>query len=506
MKKVKAHYFASLILLFFCSSYLFWTCKKDPAPEPIPEPWEGGIELPPRSVIAVDFSPMSGSWLYGGLQGDYSLTGRVNAYKNIIAGMVDLGVNALMDDAFDEQRDKDNMAAIAQAVREYNQEHDAKFSWFILAEPFNSSTGVFDNFWGVEALKQYGHGPDYATKNGKPIFAVWNGGASQATAGQYINDLLTPLKSAGFDPYFLYESGLYPNTIANNVRIMRQAGYDVNFYVFGTDSSQANIDRTLTLQDAMGQYGATVFPGVSPAYWQVCGRDRSNYIEHEGSKGLFRFWNALLPPNGVLKDKDMVFLTEYSDLSEDHHLVPQVQIPPAPYGGSVAYVVPGGFNGNTDMPIWTHRGFREAQKRLIKSYRLGEVQPIVKDKIFYSYRQHPKDLPAPTGCECVEAGTPITGIENAKDEVYLTTELTAPATLTVNLGGVQIGSWDLNAGVSHVEAPWGANRGQPQIILTRAGETVLSATGALSITNTPLAYDGEGTRNFGTYADFVEGN
>jgi hypothetical protein len=97
----------------------------------------------------------------------------------------------------------------------------------------------------------------------------------------------------------------------------------------------------------------------------------------------------------------------------------------------------------------------------------------------------------------------MSGTEDAADVIYITTELTAPADLTVTLGGAQIGAWRLPAGSASVEVPWGAQRGRPTFTLTRSGRTVLEEAGKLEITNAPRALDGALTRNFNHYIDFA---
>lgn len=447
------------------------------------------ITIPDKTVIAMDFSPMSGSFLYPG--------DSVAAYKKNIADMRGLGVGALADDMFNASRDRSNMAAISTAVKQWNQEHNDNFCWFILGDAMDTSLSPL-----VGYVKQYGNGPEYCQVNGKPVVAVWNGGRAGASGSTYVNGLLNPLKSAGLDPYFIYERGGnpgVPSKVAQDVKTMRNAGFDVGFYDFGVGASGKSVPRVTSLNSALNPLGTDVFPGFSSAYWQVCGKRTSNYIEHDGFRGWQNYWKGVIP-GGAIANSKFVWLTMWSDIGEDNQLTLATRACKAPYSGN--YCAPP-FSGNGSMPTWTHRGYYQFAKRYVQWFKTGTEPAITHDTVYFAYRQHPSGLAAPSGDQCVAHGTPINNSGSAKDQIYVTTELTAPATLTVTLGGSQVGSYNAPAGTAHFDVPWGSNRGNPTFKLQRGGSTVLSGQGQLEITNTPKAFGGAGTRNFGTYADFL---
>ncbi len=447
------------------------------------------IELKEKTVIAMDFSPMSGSFMYPG--------DNVAAYKKNIADMRAMGVGALVDDMFNASRDTNNMAAISTAIKQWNAEKNDNFCWFILGDAMDENPATLVNY-----MKQYGNGSEYCQRKGKPMLAVWNGGRAGATGSNYVNKLLNPLKNASLEPYFIYERGGgpgEPSKVKNEISVMRNAGFDVGFYDFGAGASGGSISKVSALSNALNSIGVDVFPGFSSAYWQVCGKPTSNYMEHDAYRGWQNYWNSVIP-GGKNANSKFVWLTMWSDMGEDNYLTPSDQSCKGPYTGN--YCV-SGFQGNSQMPVWSHRGFYQFAKRYAKWYSTGQEPAITHDSIYFAYRQHPKDLGIPSGDQCAAKGTNINGTGNAKDVVYVTTELTSPATLTVTLGGAQIGSFNAPIGTTHFDVPWSANRGKPTFALVRGGATILSGQGKLEITNSPKAFNGNGTRNFGTYADFI---
>jgi hypothetical protein len=72
-----------------------------------------------------------------------------------------------------------------------------------------------------------------------------------------------------------------------------------------------------------------------------------------------------------------------------------------------------------------------------------------------------------------------------KDEIYLTTLLTAPAQLQVSSGG-SVKTFNLPAGISNVRAPFSV--GQQAFKVVRNGVAVASAQGE-NITGSPANYD-----------------
>lgn len=473
------------MLLIFGSYYLN---AQVPSPQNIRNANGQGIEIATRAIIAMDFSPMSGRWIYGGTDQE--------SYYKIIGDMRALGIDCLAQDYFDAARDHTHNIAIAAAVRQWNVDHNDNFCWCLFPETLNFPTATM-----IADFKQYAHGPDYCYKNGKPLFL--NYGTFHKTTASWISDVLTPLKNDGFEPHFVWHGSTWtPQQISVAFTQIRNAGFDVDYFDFSvdpyTEASKDILDRINVISPSK------IIPGLSCAYSRQCGKGNqqsTGYMEHFGYEGgLLPYMQAMLS-GGIYNNPEIIAVTIWDDFGEDTYFSPYSYPCGSPYTSEECA---GKFNANPDMPNWSHIGYYEFLRRYFKWYKAGTDPGITKDRIYYTYRQHPKDMPAPSGDECVEYGNPVTGTANAEDVIYITTELTAAATLSVTLGGVQIGSWNLSAGTSSKKAYWGPNRGRPTFTLTRSGSTIISNQGKLNITDTPKALDGQGSRNFNHYADFAE--
>jgi hypothetical protein len=447
-----------------------------------------GTELAKKAVFAMDFSPDSGAFPYRAVEAMSAEDG----YYRTIQAMRAAGIDALAHDSFDTARDWDHAAALAKAVRRWNDDHDDTFCWALMPEPMDVDTMI-------DVFKKYADGRDYCWKDGKPVFLSY--GSNQIADGAWVDDFLRPLKIAGLEPFYGWNGSPYSRAqVANLFRRIRNVGIKAAYVSFSVGPYDSTAEKIMNMKSAIAP--ADILPGASVAYWIGCGRKQThNYQEHHGiAGGLKKYLEAMLP-GGLYGYPDMFMLTIWNDFTEDTMFIPAEHACGGPYTLEQCL---GPSRYDPQLPVWSHRGAYEFIKRYIEWYKTGQEPDITKDKIFYMYRQHPKEMAAPPTDRCNTVdGYPMSGTEDAADVIYITTELTAPADLTVTLGGAQIGAWRLPAGSASVEVPWGAQRGRPTFTLTRSGRTVLEEAGKLEITNAPRALDGALTRNFNHYIDFA---
>jgi len=106
----------------------------------------------------------------------------------------------------------------------------------------------------------------------------------------------------------------------------------------------------------------------------------------------------------------------------------------------------------------------------IQWFKAGEQPPILRDQLFWSYRTHPKDAVArndPLG--------PVTQLNgNPQDVIYITTLLTAPATLKVATGDART-MYTIPAGMSHRRIFY--NVGKQRFELERNGAVIARGAG-----------------------------
>jgi glucan endo-1,3-alpha-glucosidase len=119
---------------------------------------------------------------------------------------------------------------------------------------------------------------------------------------------------------------------------------------------------------------------------------------------------------------------------------------------------------------YSHKGFLELSKRYISWYKNGVDPGIKQDALFYFYRVHATNMVASTTSDI-----PVTWwYGTAKDSVFATALLTAPAQLLISSGTKTITN-SLPAGMSQCEMPFSPG---PQIFkLSRNGKQLLTLQG-----------------------------
>ncbi|KAF3906794.1 hypothetical protein AA313_de0208003 [Arthrobotrys entomopaga] len=177
----------------------------------------------------------------------------------------------------------------------------------------------------------------------------------------------------------------------------------------------------------------------------------------------------------------LVELITWNDYGESHYIAPWE--PNHKDDGSSQWA-----NG---MP---HDGWRIITKAYIQAYKAGSSAPSVsQDSLVYWYRPTPKGVT----CTSDTLGRP-NGADMLYDQIYVTTLLTSPATLTVQSGINTAVSINVPAGV--VTSNFTMGVGAQTFSLQRGGQTLLSGIGGLEIKNTCDTY------NFNVYVGSLVGN
>lgn len=407
----------------------------------------------------------------------------VTAYRREVANMVGMGATAVALDAFNNNRDRGRLAAWKEAVRQHNVEKNQRFCFYLIAD--------FDpNVWPAEVIRSTYRSlvdsPYYCSIRQKPVLSTYHG--EQASAAWHQGNVLDALRSTGQEPFYLvfYRTKGTDEIIRDYFDVWRRAGYDVGFYRFSGNRPQGLLNGAKLEKPKYDAAGYVYVPGFGTSYWAHCSArgNAGTYLEHDGFEGLELLWKSV-SPGGVIAG-DYVILTSWNDHGEDNFTHPLAKT-------FHFYLTP-------DIHLWTHRGFYEFQRHAGRWFR--RRPPIAGDWVYWAYRQHRKDLAAPAGDECVEHRNTLSFQGDVQDAIYVTTVLAAPGELQVTFGGSSF-VYARPAGISHVRIPWGSDRGRPRFVLNRAGSQVMAKTGTLAVTDTPIGRDGEGTRNFNHYADFM---
>ncbi|KAL4783131.1 glycosyl hydrolase family 71-domain-containing protein [Aspergillus varians] len=186
----------------------------------------------------------------------------------------------------------------------------------------------------------------------------------------------------------------------------------------------------------------------------------------------------------------------WNDYGESHYIGPLSS--PHTDDGASKWVM--------DMP---HNGWLEMSRPFIAAYKSGAASPdeyVQDEKLVYWYRPTPKDVE----CESTDTtmgGTPDNstgnffrgrpnGWEMMKDEVFVVSLLTAPATIQVTSGDNDA-SFEAPAGVSAFAVEMGV--GKQSFSIVRNGETVSSDTSLKDIVGECIC----GIYNFNAYVGVV---
>lgn len=146
------------------------------------------------------------------------------------------------------------------------------------------------------------------------------------------------------------------------------------------------------------------------------------------------------------------------------------------------------YSENTAVAPSANHGvtFLDASAYWLAQFKTGAAPAITKDSMYVTHRdQFTTSIPAIGRVETPNldgTGTP------PRDTVEVLTMLTAPATVTVNVGGTTK-SVDVPAGVTATTVPLAA--GTVSVTATRGGQTVLQGTSPYTVTNHPQVNDFE---------------
>ncbi|GLJ34596.1 hypothetical protein SUGI_0695830 [Cryptomeria japonica] len=151
-----------------------------------------------------------------------------------------------------------------------------------------------------------------------------------------------------------------------------------------------------------------------------------------------------------------------------------------------SYVAPPLSIASANVSDFTHRAFLELGKYYITWYKTRSAPAITEDSLYMFYYTHSKDvIVAADGCQ-------VTYSDQLSDKLYVTTMLTASASVELRSGNSSQ-TFDAAEGVS----TWSMDfqEGQQVAVLTRGGATVSTLIGSVNISNSNVE-----TYNFNVYS------
>jgi glucan endo-1,3-alpha-glucosidase len=316
-------------------------------------------------------------------------------------------------------------------------------------------------------LSGYLNHPNYFRYNGLPFVSSWSGAGSWLQ-GNWVNHIINPLKSKGYNIYFVpfiytlafEETPGYDSVLKNYNE--RWKGFLNGYFYFGAaglpDYSKGSLLRSgeayaKVFHDSSRTYMAT----VSPEYWgdsqKTAGR---RYYEYHGGEGLAAQWKSIIE----IQKPEWVELTTWNDWNEASYFSPMDDISKYfPYSNHPEV----GFHKS-------HKGFAELCKYYIQWYKTGRQPTIDHDQLFYFYRTHSKKAKAPH-----DPFGPVTiTYGDVNDELFITTLLKAPAVLKVTSGNSTT-KIKMAKGIVNIRVPFKA--GKQTFVLRRGLKKIIKAQG-----------------------------
>ena len=214
---------------------------------------------------------------------------------------------------------------------------------------------------------------------------------------------------------------------------------------------------------------------MAPICFHFWGADAARYFDYSGYEGYRKYWMDAIN----VTHPQWVEIITWNDFMEGSYISPiddPMNYPLATFlvGSNVAT-----WRSTTGPPLlyWhSHYGVADLTAFYSQWYKTGVEPAINSDEIFWAYRSQPI---------ATNVGTPTIGTVNGpfSDTIYVTCNLAAPATLTVNSAGT-VSSVNVPAGSNDIEVPLSVGAA-PTFTLTRNGQTITSNTGAAAVSSTP---------------------
>ena len=366
---------------------------------------------------------------------------------------------------------KGDTASIFQAARAVAP--DGSFKLFFSADMTGLSYPEI-----LDMMTAYSSHPNYwkVVKNGasRPVLSTWGGegGTFSDTKSRWGSQAIAPLRAAGINPYFLpffytksADGTQYPElnkeSISAEISGVLSGLADGMFYspsvLCPVGSGKNEFAGPETYAALLKAAGLGTMGSVTPQYW---GNKQTSmgrrYVEYSGGEGLAAEWNSII----AVQKPDWVECFTWNDFDEASYFSPIDDV--NKYWPWAAHSKLGYYK--------SHAGETKLNQYYINWYKTGRQPFPTNDSLYCFYRTHPKNAKASSD----HFGPVSWFIGDCTDTLFVTTILTAPATLAVTSGS-QTSTIAVPAGLHHTRVPFSVGAQSFQII--RGGKTVVSQVG-----------------------------
>ncbi len=329
---------------------------------------------------------------------------------------------------------------------------------------------AYERVNGLPLVSAYS--PDnWVEKDGKPDYA--------GSAAWWRENVTRPLREAGIKVHFspntfrqIWSGGVTPESSAAELAEWGDAIQGLSLWHIQLSPKGGGLKHLENQGKAVLEAGKTWRSTIAMHYWHGAGQSvpswywrpgdqetsqtkNGTYYEHGGGEGLDAQWRSVIH---VQKPESVTMLT-WNDYNESY-IIPVDNI--AKYR-----------NGSPRAPEGWYKsmvGLDELNRYYIQWYKTGIQPAITKDALFYSYRTSSHKLVASR-----DPRPPVgIGLPPIKDDIFITTALTAPAQVRV-VSGTETKQFDAPAGIHHLTVPFLA--GSQSFSLWRNGKQIAAGDG-----------------------------
>jgi glucan endo-1,3-alpha-glucosidase len=343
-------------------------------------------------------------------------------------------------------------------------------------------------------LTAYANHPNYLKYQGRPMFGGWHSWVEPANGSvddTYWSAVVSSIVATGLNPFFIPTFGGGNITLANyeawfTAGTWLPAAVQGIVSIGGRPPAKAienNASGATTMANHGKYFAAAVNSWHAPIRFLSTGQVTPNMgsIEFNGGEGPSAIWQDLI--NNV-KPK-MVVLTSWNDYTESY-MGPASQVYLTANNNSTWQV--------TGDYLFTHAAYTELNKYFIQWYKTGQ-KPSWPDAMYVFYRNASTRMVASKAPGGTAIGWDVSG-NPTLDDLYVTTILTAPATLVVNTGST-VKKVSLPAGINHTRIPFEV--GAQKFRLSRGRKTLIQITGANVVSSEPYYYNVNPLSYYGYY-------
>jgi glucan endo-1,3-alpha-glucosidase len=354
-------------------------------------------------------------------------------------------------------------------------------------------------------MMSYANHPNYFRIQNKPLLSAWGSHIDTTLGGidaTFWKRVLASVTGAGVAPYWMpsFSNDTVSFRGSPSVSLTQTDAWYTNGFLNGTVQGLMNWGDLVPALSIVnnGAYSAVAAkhnvafaPAIESWHSPIRFLSKGNVqpartmvsVEFNGGEGVSAIWQDVI----THLHPQLVYLVTWNDYTENY-------MGPASQANLAAHNIPS-WQVTADY-LYTHAAYTELNKYFIQWYKTG-IQPAWPDAMYVFYRTAPRN----TVASRAPAGTTIgwdtgRGTNPTLDDLYITTILTAPATLSVTTGG-KMTTKSVATGLQHTRVPF--STGMQMFSLSRGGTSLASITGANVVSSEPYYYNVNPSSYFAYY-------